>query len=187
MKCEFYIFHNFKTKNPLKSLSKNIQEELKVMNFIQPTRSIYIAYILCKYILHVDLCIYIRTFVIGSDESKDIVVPEHHRLVNFGLSKPRPFFARAEDFHSNVFASPTTTPHLAKPTFSDRLHQLNLAGYASLYQKRQAYLREDGHWRTWISVWLKMTLVLAISYQRISLLLDYCFNTFETGGATCTS
>lgn len=138
------------------------------------------------YLLHVNL--YIHTFIIGSNESEDIVVPEHHRLVNFGLPEPRPFFARAEDFHSNILTPPTTTPHLTEPTFSDRLHQLNLACYASLYQKRQAYLREDGHWRTWISVWLKMTLVLAISYQQISIfLLGYCFNTFETGGATCTS
>lgn len=143
---------------------------------------VYIRYV---YLLHVDL--YICTFVIGSDESEDIVVPEHHRLVNFGLPEPRPFFARTEDFYSNILTSPTTTPHFTEPTFSDRLHQLNLAGYASLYQKRQAYLREDGHWRIWISVWLKMTLVLAISYQQISNFLLDCFNTFETGGATCMS
>lgn len=85
------------------------------------------------------------TFVIGSDEAQDVVVPQHHRLVDLGLAEPGSLLPRAEDLHGDVLATPTTAPNLAKATFADRLHQLDLARYAPLYQKRQAYLREDGH------------------------------------------
>lgn len=93
----------------------------------------------------VHLSVIIRTFVVGSDEPEDIIVPQHHRLVNFGLSEPRSLFSRAKDLDSDILTSPTTTPDLAEATFPDRFHELNLAGYAPLYQKRQAYLGEDGH------------------------------------------
>jgi len=88
------------------------------------------------------------TFVIGSDETQDIVMPQHHRLINFGFPEPGSLFPRAEDLHGNVLAAPATAPNLAEATFSDRLHELDLARYAPLYQKWQAYLREDEHWRT---------------------------------------
>lgn len=88
------------------------------------------------------------TFVIGSDETQDVVMPQHHRLIDLGFPEPGPLLPRAENLHGNVLAAPTAAPNLAEATFSDRLYELNLARYAPLYQKRQAYLREDGHWRT---------------------------------------
>lgn len=87
----------------------------------------------------------VPTFVISRDKPEDIVVPQHHRLINFNLPEPRPLLAGAEDLDGDILTPPTTTPDFAEATLSDRLHQLNLAGYAPLYQKRQAYLDEDGH------------------------------------------
>lgn len=72
-------------------------------------------------------------------------MPQHHRLVNFGLPEPGPLLARAENLDSDILAPPTTTPDLAEATLSDRFHELDLAGYTPLYQERQTYLGEDGH------------------------------------------
>ena len=60
----------------------------------------------------------ILTFVIGGDETENILVSEHDCLVELGFAKPRPFLARRENLNSHVLPAPTTTPHLAVAAFA---------------------------------------------------------------------
>lgn len=62
------------------------------------------------------------TFIIGSDESEDVVMPQHDCLVNLSFSEPRSLLPRTEDFNRDVFSTPTTTPDLTESTLTDRLH-----------------------------------------------------------------
>ena len=51
-------------------------------------------------------------FVVSSDESEDVVVPEHAGLVDLDLPHPGLLVQAGEDLHRHVAASPLTTPHL---------------------------------------------------------------------------
>ena len=54
------------------------------------------------------------TFVIWSDESKYVFVPEHDRLVDLALPEPGLLVAAVEDLHGHVLAAPVTEHHFSK-------------------------------------------------------------------------
>jgi len=58
--------------------------------------------------------------VVGRDESEDVLVPQHHGLVDLALSGPRLLIPAVEDLHGNVLASPVAQPHLAESVNYDK-------------------------------------------------------------------
>ena len=55
------------------------------------------------------------TFVVGSNEPKDVVVSEHDRLVDLAFPDPRVLVPAVEDLDGDVFTAPMAEPDLAKP------------------------------------------------------------------------
>jgi len=72
------------------------------------------------------------TFIIGGDKDEDIVVSEHHSLVDFSFAEPRTLLSRREDLDSDILTTPPTTPHLTETSFTDNVQQLDLAGDTTL-------------------------------------------------------
>lgn len=62
-----------------------------------------------------------RTFVVGGDETENIVMPKHDSLIYLSLSKPGSLLSWAEYLNGDVLAAPTSPPYLAKSAFADRL------------------------------------------------------------------
>lgn len=77
-------------------------------------------------------------FVVGGNESKDVVVSQHRCLIDFGFTCPRALFAAREDFDGNAFASPATAPDLPEATVADHLFKLNLTRNRTLNKQRQS-------------------------------------------------
>ena len=55
------------------------------------------------------------TFVVGGNETEDILVPQHHSLVYFRLSEPRVFVPSWKYFDGNFFAPPNAEVNFAEP------------------------------------------------------------------------
>ena len=55
------------------------------------------------------------TFVICRDESEDVIMPEHDRLVDLAFPDPRVLVPAVEDLDGDVFSAPMAEPDLAKP------------------------------------------------------------------------
>lgn len=66
--------------------------------------------------------IYRLTFVICSDEAKNVLVTQHDRLVYFGFAEPRGLFAGGEYFNSDILATPPASPNLTEATFTNYVH-----------------------------------------------------------------
>lgn len=79
-----------------------------------------------------------NTFVVSSNETKDVFMSQHNCLINFCLTKPRSFISGGEYFHSHIFPTPSSMPDLTKSTFSYYLLKYNRPGNCSLNQQRQA-------------------------------------------------
>lgn len=82
------------------------------------------------------------TFVVGRDETENILMSQHYRLINFCLTEPRSLISGGEYFHSHIFSTPSSVPHFPKPTFSYDFLKYNCPCDGSLNQKRQAQSRE---------------------------------------------
>lgn len=78
-----------------------------------------------------------HTFIISRNEAEYILVAQHDRLIDFGLSKPGALLAAGKYLDRNVFAAPAATPHLAEASFADHLDQLHLTRNGPLHQQRQ--------------------------------------------------
>merc|ERR1719234_772129 len=76
--------------------------------------------------------------VVRSDEAEDVLVAQHHRLVDLGLSEPALLISAGEDLHSNVLPSPPPAPDLPKSSFPNALLQSHLPGNAPLHEERIA-------------------------------------------------
>lgn len=77
------------------------------------------------------------TFVVSGNESQNVFMPQHHRLVNFGLTEPRALFARAENLYGHILTPPSASPNLAEPSLAYDVNKLDLPGNGALHQKRQ--------------------------------------------------
>lgn len=77
------------------------------------------------------------TLVVSGNEAKDVLVSQHHRLINFCLAKPRSFVSGGEYFHGHVFPTPSSMPHFPESTFSYNFLKNNSPRNCSLHQKRQ--------------------------------------------------
>lgn len=75
------------------------------------------------------------TFVVSSNESQDVLMPEHDGLINLCFPEPRPLVPGGEDLHGHVLPSPLPSPHLTEPTFSDGLLQDDGSSDGSLDQQ----------------------------------------------------
>lgn len=75
------------------------------------------------------------TFVVGSNEAKDVFMAQHDRLVYLCFPEPRPLFARGEYFHSHVATSPAATPHFSKAALANNLLQNDGSGHCALNKK----------------------------------------------------
>jgi hypothetical protein len=53
-----------------------------------------------------------NTFIIGSDKTKNVIVSEHNRLVNFSFAEPRALLARRKYFDGHILTAPPSTPYL---------------------------------------------------------------------------
>lgn len=74
-----------------------------------------------------------QTFVISRYEAQNVLVTQHHCLVDLGLAEPRAFLPGGEYLNGDVLASPAAAPDLSKATLADYVHQLDLAGYGPLH------------------------------------------------------
>ena len=54
------------------------------------------------------------TSVVRSDESEDVLVPEHDGLVDLAFPEPRLLIPAAEDLDGHVLATPVAEHHLAE-------------------------------------------------------------------------
>lgn len=77
------------------------------------------------------------TFIISSDESENVIMPQHDRLIDFRFSEPRTFLSAAENFNSHVLPSPSSFPNLPESALSDCFYQLNLPSDTSLHEQWQ--------------------------------------------------
>lgn len=81
----------------------------------------------------------VLTFVICSNESQDVLVPQHHGLVDLCLPEPGTLLTRREDLHSHVTSAPPAPPHLPKAAFADDLLKDNCPSHGPLDKQRQAW------------------------------------------------
>lgn len=79
-----------------------------------------------------------QTFVVSGDESQDVFVAEHDRLIDLCFPKPGPLLSGGEDLHRYVSAPPASSPHLSETTFTDDFLEDNRSGHSSLDKQRQA-------------------------------------------------
>lgn len=79
-----------------------------------------------------------RTFVVSGDESQDVFVAEHDRLIDLRFPEPGPLLSGGEDLHRYVSAPPASSPHLSETTFTDDFLEDNRPGHSSLDKQRQA-------------------------------------------------
>lgn len=77
------------------------------------------------------------TFVIRGDEAQDVLVPQHDRLVDLGLSEPGALLPGREDLDRHVSAAPLPSPHLPKAAFSYDLLQNDGPGHGPLHKQWQ--------------------------------------------------
>lgn len=78
------------------------------------------------------------TFVVGSNEAQDVLVPQHDSLVDLCLSEPGALLSRGENLHRNLLATPFPPPNFAKAALPDALLEDDGSGDGSLDQQRQA-------------------------------------------------
>ena len=83
------------------------------------------------------------TFVVGGDEAQDVLVPQHHRLVDFCFPEPGAFLTGREDLHSHVTPTPSAAPHLPKAAFANDLLQDDRPSHGPLDKKWQT-CQENG-------------------------------------------
>lgn len=79
------------------------------------------------------------TFVIRSNKSQDVLVPQHHGLVNLSLPEPRTLLTGRENLHSHVPSTPPAPPHLPKAAFADDLLKDNGPSHGPLDKQGQAW------------------------------------------------
>ena len=73
-----------------------------------------------------EICRY-QTFVVRRYKTQNVLMSQHDSLIYFRFTKPGALFTTRENFHSHIFTSPTTSPHLTKAALANDLTQLNLA------------------------------------------------------------
>lgn len=79
----------------------------------------------------------ILTFVVGSNEAQNVLVSQHHRLVDLSLAEPGALLAGGEDLHGHFLPAPLAPPHLAETALSDALLEDDGSGDGPLDQQRQ--------------------------------------------------
>lgn len=84
------------------------------------------------------------TFVVGSNEAQNVLVPQHDGLVDLCLSEPGALLSRGENLHGNLLAAPFTPPHFTKASLPDAFLEDDGSGDSSLDQQRQA-CRDSRH------------------------------------------
>lgn len=78
---------------------------------------------------------WLLTFVVSSDEAQDILVSQHHRLVDLRLAEPGALLSRRENLDSHLLAAPFTAPHLTKAPLPDAFLEDDSSGDCSLDQQ----------------------------------------------------
>lgn len=78
------------------------------------------------------------TFVIRSNKPQDVLVPQHHGLIDLCLPEPGTLLTGREDLHSHVTSTPPAPPHLPKAALADDLLQDNGPSHGPLDKQRQA-------------------------------------------------
>ena len=77
------------------------------------------------------------TFVVGSDESQDVLVAQHDGLVDLSLAEPGALLTRGEDLYCYFLSSPLSPPHLPEATLAYAFLQDDGPGYGPLHQQRK--------------------------------------------------
>lgn len=104
---------------------------------------------------HVDVQLYLNpaaqsrrslTFVVSSDEAQNVLVSQHHSLVDLSLAEPGALLTGGEDLHSHLLPTPLTPPHFPETPLSDALLEDDGPGDGPLDQQRQAW-RKTGRYK----------------------------------------
>ena len=78
-----------------------------------------------------------HTFVVCCYKVEYVIMSQHDRLIDLGLSEPGSLLPRWEDLNSYILAPPPSPPHLTKPTLPDDLLRLYLSCDRPLNQERR--------------------------------------------------
>lgn len=79
------------------------------------------------------------TFVIRSNKSQDVLVPQHNSLIYLCFPEPGTLLTGREDLHSHITSTPPAPPHLPKAAFADDLLKDNCPSHGPLDKQRQAW------------------------------------------------
>ncbi len=83
------------------------------------------------------------TFIVSSDEAQNVLVSQHHSLVDLSLAEPGALLTGGEDLHGHLLTTPFTPPHLPKTPLPDALLEDDGSGNGPLDQERQAWSERD--------------------------------------------
>lgn len=83
----------------------------------------------------------LSTFIVGSNESENAIIAQHHSLVNLNFTEPGLLVSRGENLHRNRLSPPSSLPHLTKSALSNDFQELNLSSDTSLYQEGKSWLK----------------------------------------------
>lgn len=96
-----------------------------------------VADVWCKTRTRVPACTSDLTFVVGGDEAEDVLVPQHHGLIDLSLSEPGALLSGGEDLDGHLLSSPLAPPHLPEAALPNALLQDDGPGDGPLHQQRK--------------------------------------------------
>lgn len=79
------------------------------------------------------------TLVVSSDEAQDVLVSQHHRLVNLSLAEPGALLTGGEDLHRHLLPTPFPPPNLPEAALPYAFLEDDGPGDGPLHQQRQSY------------------------------------------------
>lgn len=75
------------------------------------------------------------TFVVSSNEAQDILMSQHHSLVDLSLTEPGALLSGRENLDSHLLAAPFAAPHLTKTPLPNAFLEDDSSGNCSLDQQ----------------------------------------------------